>query len=1051
MLMIFGALIMVPSGANALDAGWTAVRVYDKPDPFNSFGSVDNSIALDSHGHVHIAFSFATTNNDNVLMYVTNASGSWASQVVDSTTDSGYYASIAIDQNDHVHIAHYSYNERGLRYATNAGGSWTNESVITRIDIEDGFYRADAQDGLTIDVDLIGIPHIAYTNQTSPGTYEGRHFDLMMATKAGGIWSFETVDGVTGGDLCLHKSLVIDSGGHSHIAYSLGSKLHYATDASGSWATQTIDDDDENGREHYITLDRQGHVGISYITNFTSPPSKLKYATNASGSWVIEKIAETISIPTALGYNPSGQPCVMSFSSSKVALYTRTASDTWTKTNPLGSSTVITIHLFMMTDDLGKFHVSYVEYGNLWYATNSIPLDVDAPSIEITSPSSSGSYATDSNVVAVSGTATDDVGVTSVTWANDRGGSGTASGTLSWSIGSVSLQSGDNIITVTAHDGSGKTAADSITVTYTPDTTDPTVTITSPTSDVSYTTTVDHIAAGDLAGTASDDKGVTSVSCLNSANAESASVSGTTAWATSTDLPLVLGDNQIVVTATDANGNSGTDTITVTYAVDNTDPTVAITSPSEGFATNAVSVTVNWQGNDNVGVVGYQYRLDAGAWSAMGGATSHTFSGLSQGGHTVDVKAYDARDNNATATVHFTVDLTSPTLSIASPAEGAMVSSTSIGWSGSDALSGIDHYQVRVDGGSWSAPLQTTSYAFTNLADGPHQAQIRAFDQAGNYVDRFVNFTLDTTAPVLAITDMSIGNITNQTNVTVAWGASDAISGLAGYQYRIDGGNWSAWSSTTSYEFEGLSDGEHNVTIRARDALGNIATVYIEFLVDTLGPTLSVENPATGAHLNSGSVTISWSANDTLSGILGYRSRLDGGEWSERSTAAEVTFTGLSDGAHTVEIEAFDNANNSVTRSITFNVDTAIPEVSITSPTGNATYSTSSSSMSLSGALSDNIGVVEVSWANSRGGSGTAVFSNTTWSISDITLLEGSNTITITARDASNNTAATSLTVTYALPEGDDEGSNTMTIAIVLLLIVALIAVALFLVRRRMK
>ncbi|HKH71586.1 MAG TPA: hypothetical protein VKA59_09570, partial [Vicinamibacterales bacterium] len=54
-----------------------------------------------------------------------------------------------------------------------------------------------------------------------------------------------------------------------------------------------------------------------------------------------------------------------------------------------------------------------------------------------------------------------------VTWANDRGGSGSATGTTSWSVNSVSLQSGANVITVTARDAAGNTATDTVTITYT--------------------------------------------------------------------------------------------------------------------------------------------------------------------------------------------------------------------------------------------------------------------------------------------------------------------------------------------------------------------------------------------------------------------------------------------------------------------------------------------------------------------------------------------------------------------------------------------------------
>lgn len=55
-----------------------------------------------------------------------------------------------------------------------------------------------------------------------------------------------------------------------------------------------------------------------------------------------------------------------------------------------------------------------------------------------------------------------------MTWSSSNGGSGTASGTTSWSISSISLSSGDNTITVVATDNVGNTGKDTITVTVPP-------------------------------------------------------------------------------------------------------------------------------------------------------------------------------------------------------------------------------------------------------------------------------------------------------------------------------------------------------------------------------------------------------------------------------------------------------------------------------------------------------------------------------------------------------------------------------------------------------
>lgn len=96
--------------------------------------------------------------------------------------------------------------------------------------------------------------------------------------------------------------------------------------------------------------------------------------------------------------------------------------------------------------------------------------------------------------------------------------------------------------------------------------------------------------------------------------------------------------------------------------------------------------------------------------------------------------------------------------------------------------------------------------------------------------------------------------------------------------------------------------------------------------------------------------------------------------------------------------------------------DTTKPVITIATPTSGSTYTATSSALSLSGSASDNVGVTQVSWSNSLGGSGTAS-GTASWSVNSVTLLNGTNTITATARDAAGNTAANTLTVSYTTPD----------------------------------
>ncbi|OOP57492.1 MAG: hypothetical protein AYP45_03110 [Candidatus Brocadia carolinensis] len=99
--------------------------------------------------------------------------------------------------------------------------------------------------------------------------------------------------------------------------------------------------------------------------------------------------------------------------------------------------------------------------------SDTIILDTIVPTISITSPTSNATYSTTSSTISLGGNASDATsGVSVITWSSNRGGSGTASGTTSWSIASIALSSGSNIITVTVTDKAGNNDTDTITVTY---------------------------------------------------------------------------------------------------------------------------------------------------------------------------------------------------------------------------------------------------------------------------------------------------------------------------------------------------------------------------------------------------------------------------------------------------------------------------------------------------------------------------------------------------------------------------------------------------------
>ena len=203
--------------------------------------------------------------------------------------------------------------------------------------------------------------------------------------------------------------------------------------------------------------------------------------------------------------------------------------------------------------------------------------DTGGVTVAITDPTANPTMITAWNLIYLKGTATDNTKVTSVTWSNSLGGSGTAymnpqwgGASVTWqSRGNILLLSGDNVITVTAYDAAGNSATDTLTVTLNPpELVPPTVTITDPTGNSTMTTGWHMIY---LKGTATDNIRVSSVAWVNSLGGSGTAYMNpqwggkNVNWQSRGNIHLVPGDNVITVTATDSNGNTATDILTVTY------------------------------------------------------------------------------------------------------------------------------------------------------------------------------------------------------------------------------------------------------------------------------------------------------------------------------------------------------------------------------------------------------------------------------------------------------------------------------------------------------
>lgn len=671
--------------------------------------------------------------------------------------------------------------------------------------------------------------------------------------------------------------------------------------------------------------------------------------------------------------------------------------------------------------------------------------DVTPPTVSITTPTANPTLSVTSSPLSLGGTASDAVGVTQVTWANNRGGSGTASGTTSWTISGITLQSGDNIVTVTARDAAGNTSADSITVTYTPpDTTPPVVSFTSPTSNATTTVNTTPLNIG---GTASDAVGVTQVTWANDRGG-SGTATGTTSWSV-TGVVLQTGQNVLTVTARDAAGNTSSDTLTVTYTPDTTAPVVTITAPTSNATTTVQTSSINLGGSssDAVGVTQVTWVNDRGGSGTASGTTSWSVAGvaLQTGQNVLTVTARDAAGNTGTdtLTVTYNPDTTPPAVTITSPTSNTTITvqatPMSIGGTASDAVGVTQVTWANNRGGSGTAS-GTTNWSATGivLQSGQNILTVTARDAAGNTnTDTLtVTYNPDVTAPAISFATPTSNSTfaTSLATLNIGGNASDAV-GVTQVTWSNNRGGTGTASGTTTWSAANitLQSGDNILTVSARDAAGNIGTdtLTVTYTPDTTAPVVTITGPTTNSTVTvtSTPLALSGTASDAVGVTQVSWSNNRGGSGNASGTSNwSVGSITLQSGSNIITVTARDAAGNTSTDTltVTYNPDTTQPLVTITTPTANSTLTVTATPLSIGGTASDNIAVTQVTWSNNRGGSGTAT-GTTNWTVSGVTLQSGSNIITVTARDAAGNTRTDSLTVTYNPPDTTQPNVTILT------------------------
>ena len=456
---------------------------------------------------------------------------------------------------------------------------------------------------------------------------------------------------------------------------------------------------------------------------------------------------------------------------------------------------------------------SSVEFGEVELTVlpgTDINVDIGGPSLNITSPEAE-LYTTD-NVVTVSGTATDDNAIDSITV---NGVAVTLTSTNNpddpnevMFTYAVSLNGGPNSIETVATDGSGKTASDTRTVYQ--DAGPPTLNWSPADGAVVATDTVT------VEGIADDDNTITKVTVNGNSVAFSATGNGNEVEF-STTVSLLEGANQILVTTSDNSERTTSQTHTVTYSLVTNEPPVANAGldqivEARGLTT---SVILNGSGSSDPDGNSLSY-LWVGDFGTITGVNPNVNLGL--GIYAITLTVDDGSGATSSDEVNITVQDTTPPV-ITVPTDVTVEASgpnsvVDFGTATAEDLLGVN--SISSDAPTTGFPLGTTVVTWT------------ATDAAGNSATATQTVTVvDTTAPVVAApanVSIEATGINTAYTLTTAT-ATDAVGVV----------------SLTSNAPASFPLGTTVVTWTATDAAGNSATAtQTVTVVDTTAPVVDV-------------------------------------------------------------------------------------------------------------------------------------------------------------------------------------------------------------------
>jgi hypothetical protein len=352
--------------------------------------------------------------------------------------------------------------------------------------------------------------------------------------------------------------------------------------------------------------------------------------------------------------------------------------------------------------------------------------------------------------------------------------------------------------------------------------------------------------------------------------------------------------------------------------------------------------------------------------------TSVAIAELTVGEHVIMMVALDSLGNLIVQQFTFTkADIHAPAVVVAEPEGLKSTTTVPLDFTALDDatpqsdLEVVWQLSIKVlESGEWTeaaeASIDLDAGTLTVAGDGDYLLSITATDEGGNGTTVSTEFTVDTTAPFVAVEAPEDGSTlpTATPELLYSWeelnpgdeavflfaGAFVETNVSASYQLPVGSGDL-----LRNADGSDLPEGEHTVVVKLTDLAGNANLVpetgTSGFTVNALGPDVAILDPQDGQVFSAGDVTIQYRAEEfsrvefwvaptgqPASGELVHVREFELPEPTDHIYSDTINFA--EDGDYTIRLVAIDDSGvqpESVA-AISLLVDSQLPAIAISSP-----------------------------------------------------------------------------------------------------------------------